>query len=428
MFDSAVTGIETNDVMGCVAAGTMAGTVDWREVDRQLRTIAKKRAALDAEEVQWVRQAERIQIWKRTGHSSMLAYLESVFGYTPKTADDRLRVARRLEALPLLTDALAEGELPYSAVKELVRVATPATENAWREVARGKVVHQIEQLVSGHHRGDLPADPVDPTIVLQKLLLELLPETYARFRETHARFNEAAGERLDYDRFISALCEAAFAGLGGGDAEPRRAKYQIALRVCPQCERGTQDGAGIVVPVLPSTVARAECDAQRVGDIDPETGELERTTQDIPPKTREYVLMRDNHRCQTPGCRSALHLEAHHLKHRKDGGSNDPSNLVTLCGGCHKRHHEGTLRVTGTAPDHLVFERPHEQSLAPPDGSRFSRAERREELKKALVSMGFKRPEAAVAADKVASTMEPNATLEDCLRQALRCLAPTAKS
>ena len=424
MFDG--NGTETND-MGGVVAGMLAGTVDWREVDRKLRTIAKKRAALDAEEVQWVREAERIQIWKRTGHASMLAYLESVFGYTPKTAEDRLRVARRLEALPQLTGALADGELPYSAVKELVRVATPGTENAWREAARGKVVHQIEQLVSGHHRGDLPTDPVDPTIVLQKLLLELLPETFARFRETHARFNEAAGERLDYDRFISALCEAAIAGVGG-DVEPRRAKYQIALRVCPQCERGTQDGAGIVVPVLPSTVARAECDAQRVGDIDPETGELERTTQDIPPKTREYVMIRDNHRCQTPGCRSAMHLEVHHIVHRQDGGTHDPSNLSVLCSGCHARHHEGALRLTGTAPDHLVFERPHEQSLAPPDGSRFARAERREELKKALVSMGFKRPEAGAAADKVASTMEPNATIEDCLRQALRGFAPTARS
>jgi len=123
-----------------------------------------------------------------------------------------------------------------------------------------------------------------------------------------------------------------------------------------------------------------------------------------------------------------VHLEVHHIKHREHGGSNDPSNLCVLCSGCHARHHDGALRVSGTAPDHLVFEWPHEQSLAPQDGSRFSRAERREELKKALVSMGFKRPEAGAAADKVASTMEPNATLEDCLRQALRCLAPTAKS
>ena len=426
MFDSDVNGIDTNDVMGSVSSGTMAIVIDWREIDRRLRTIAKKRAALDADEVRWVREAERVQIWKRTGHSSMLAYLESVFGYTPKTADDRLRVARRLEALPVLTGALTDGELPYSAVKELVRVAMPGTENAWREAARGKVVHQIEQLVSGHHRGDLPTDPIDPTIVLSKLLLELLPETLARFRETHIRFNEAAGERLDYDRFIRALCEAAVAGLGG-DAEPRRAKYQVALRVCPQCNRGTQDGAGIVVPVLPSTVARAECDAQLVGDLDPETGELERNTQVISPKVREYVMIRANHRCQTPGCRSAMHLEVHHIEHRKDGGSNSPSNLIVSCDGCHTRNHEGTLLITGTAPDNLVFERPHEP-LALPAGSRFSRAERREELKKALVAMGFKRPEAGAAADKVASTTEPNTPLEECLRRALRCFAPTATS
>jgi hypothetical protein len=123
-----------------------------------------------------------------------------------------------------------------------------------------------------------------------------------------------------------------------------------------------------------------------------------------------------------------MHLEVHHVVHREDGGTHDPSNLCVLCSGCHVRHHHGALRLTGTAPDHLVFERPHEQSLASPDGSRFSRAKRREELKKALVSMGFKRPEAGAAADKVASTMEPTTTLEECLRHALRCFAPTAKS
>src|SRR5262245_18455848 len=104
---------------------------DWRTVDRALRDIAARRAALDAEEARWLREAEALQIWRPLGLVSALDYLERVLGYAPRTAQDRLRVARALGALPQLTAALASGQLPISAVRELSRVATPSTEAAW---------------------------------------------------------------------------------------------------------------------------------------------------------------------------------------------------------------------------------------------------------------------------------------------------------
>jgi hypothetical protein len=39
----------------------------------------------------------------------------------------------------------------------------------------------------------------------------------------------------------------------------------------------------------------------------------------------------------------------HHIVHREDGGSHEPSNLVTLCGGHHALYHEGKLIIRGTA-------------------------------------------------------------------------------
>ena len=35
---------------------------DWRTVDRALRAIRRSRAALDAEEMHWLREAEALQI------------------------------------------------------------------------------------------------------------------------------------------------------------------------------------------------------------------------------------------------------------------------------------------------------------------------------------------------------------------------------
>ncbi|HEX2688337.1 MAG TPA: hypothetical protein VHN14_17020 [Kofleriaceae bacterium] len=69
---------------------------------------------------------------------SVLDYLERALGYAPRTAQDRLRVARALGTLPELTAALAGGELAFSAVRELTRVATPTTEASWLAAARGK--------------------------------------------------------------------------------------------------------------------------------------------------------------------------------------------------------------------------------------------------------------------------------------------------
>ena len=68
------------------------------------------------------------------------------------------------------------------------------------------------------------------------------------------------------------------------------------------------------------------------------------------------IRKRDRHFCQTPGCsRPAAH--AHHLQPRTQGGSDEESNLVSLCAAHHLRGiHDGRMRVTGTAPGNLRWE------------------------------------------------------------------------
>jgi hypothetical protein len=68
------------------------------------------------------------------------------------------------------------------------------------------------------------------------------------------------------------------------------------------------------------------------------------------------IRARDRHFCQVPGCsRPAVH--AHHIKHRSQGGSDEEWNLVSLCAAHHLNGiHGGRIRVTGRAPDGLVWE------------------------------------------------------------------------
>lgn len=131
-------------------------STSWKEIDRALQRIAKRRAALDAEEARWIRQAARAEIWLEVGMVSMLEYLEMRLGYGPRTAQDRIRVALALGELPELAKSLDRGELPFTAVRELTRVATPMTERNWRDGARGKNVHEIEQMVAGRKPGGSP--------------------------------------------------------------------------------------------------------------------------------------------------------------------------------------------------------------------------------------------------------------------------------
>jgi hypothetical protein len=71
---------------------------------------------------------------------------------------------------------------------------------------------------------------------------------------------------------------------------------------------------------------------------------------------QKKALARDNWRCTVPGC-SRMALHAHHIQFRSRGGTDELENLTSLCPMHHLLGiHGGFLRVTGTAPDRLVWE------------------------------------------------------------------------
>jgi hypothetical protein len=83
---------------GASANSASANSVStpWREIDRQLRRVAKAQAALDAEELRWLALAQEVDLHRELGMASMLEYVERVLGHGPKAAHERLRVAREL--------------------------------------------------------------------------------------------------------------------------------------------------------------------------------------------------------------------------------------------------------------------------------------------------------------------------------------------
>lgn len=59
---------------------------------------------------------------------------------------------------------------------------------------------------------------------------------------------------------------------------------------------------------------------------------------------RKAVLHRDNYTCQCCG-KKQCRLEVHHIKFRRNGGTDDEENLITLCENCHKGVHAGTVTL-----------------------------------------------------------------------------------
>jgi hypothetical protein len=132
--------------------------------------------------------------------------------------------------------------------------------------------------------------------------------------------------------------------------------------------------------MTPAAVDRAMCDAQWIGDLD--SDEIERARQEISPATRRKVLHRDQEHCQAPGCQSHANLDVHHIVHRAHGGTNELSNLITLCEAHHLAHHDGTLGIA-LVDGKLTFTYEGRNN--------FTRVTREVATKKALRARGFDR-------------------------------------
>ncbi|HEX4341134.1 MAG TPA: hypothetical protein VH062_34735 [Polyangiaceae bacterium] len=171
---------------------------EWVRAHEALSLLAGERAAADAEEGRWLLAALRSAAHVHLGYGSFGEYIERLFGYEPRSTQEKLRVAESLEELPAIAQARASGGLNWSAVRELTRVAVAETESAWLDVARGKTVHQLEALVSGKSAGDGPSCAGRPDARRHVLRFEVAAETLALFREAMNKLKRS-GTPLDDD-------------------------------------------------------------------------------------------------------------------------------------------------------------------------------------------------------------------------------------
>src|SRR6266446_3498617 len=130
------------------------------ELDRLGDQIAELSAHLDAATdslLALIREFDARGGWN-TGFRSCAEWLAWRVGLDLGAARERVRVARALGTLPVLSEALANGELSYAKVRAMTRVATPETEVRLVAVGRAGTAAHVERIVRGWRRLDRRAE------------------------------------------------------------------------------------------------------------------------------------------------------------------------------------------------------------------------------------------------------------------------------
>ena len=372
MFDASGQGVVEN---GGEAGGEAGGDAThvgrhWREIDRRMRRLAARRAALDVEEARMLVVAKRAEIHRHLGYGSFAEYIERVLGYAPNTGRDRVRVAEELEHLPAIAEAWERGQVSYSVVREITRIATPENEETLLAYVDGLTVREVEQAMRGRKKGDDPNDRPDPDLEPRIVRMELPPAAYALFLDARRHLEKVTGQMMSDAEFISVACRAVLGGTAAdGEAPPNVPPHQVAIVVCDDCKRGWHDVRGRSVELSPAAIERARCDAVELGRVD-DCEKPRRKTWTISPRTRKAVLARDRHRCTVPGCTSSAFVDVHHIRHRAHGGDDRMRNLTTLCELHHTHHHEGMIKIEGEGGAIRVTHADGRSYGAPPAGVR----------------------------------------------------------
>jgi hypothetical protein len=332
--------------------------------------------------------------WSDGALQSCAHWLNFKCGLDLGAAREKVRVAHALPALPKIAAAMARGELSYSKVRALTRVAEEATEDYFLMMALHGTAQHVETLVRHYRR----------VKEVQELAREAIQQANRHFNYWtesdgslvfKGRLPALVGEAL-----INAI-DAAMEALPPSDIDPewsdapgnlptRRAdalgllaenflrkgpknintadRYQVVVHVDAETLRESAAGRCEIEhgpAVAAETARRLACDASLVTVTENAQGEpldVGRKTRSIPPAIRRALNSRDKG-CRFPGCTHQRYVDAHHIEHWVHGGETKLGNLVTLCRFHHRYVHEENISIQTQPDGNWRFQRP--------DGSAF---------------------------------------------------------
>jgi len=353
------------------------------ELEEELVAHAQRINAAEYAFLELVREFDIRQGWKAYQFNNCAEWLNMKCGIVVGTAREKVRVAAALFDLPRISRAFASGELSYSKVRSLSRVATPQNEAQLLEYAQQATAEQVQRRCQQMHNADRAASTRDVNEIHRGRFLcrsvdgcgrmtisvELTEEAGAlvmaalerAMAEADASRDASVPEDQDslHARQADALLDMArayLAGESGKSASPAD-HYQVVVHVDEAALRvEPAEGARSDLPI--ESVRRLCCDAGVVVVTEDDKGnplDLGRKHRVVQPALRRALIARDRHCCY-PGCAHTRWLEAHHVMHWIDGGKTSLDNTLLLCSAHHRRLHEGGFRIKPNRTGEWYFE------------------------------------------------------------------------
>ena len=373
----------------CSMTGNTVAAVETLSAEALERGIADLGARICGRMARWlglIAEFDRREGARRWGFRGTADWLAWRCGIGSRAAREHVRVARRLQDLPLVEAAFAGGELSYSKVRALTRAGEAEDERSLLDLARTATADRLERTIRGlrsapsadveaakqaherrsvdwwwNHDGSLQLTgrlaPDDGAAFVEALetaaeALHAAPDTAAR-SDVVARRPPLAARRAD------ALAELAQSGCPRTNIVLHVDAPALACTAESPAERAgvlcaLQDG-----PAVPSeTARRLACDSVvSLATTEPDgCVDHGRGRRVVSPALRTILERRDGG-CRFPGCTRRHGLHAHHIHHWAHGGPTDRDNLVLVCRFHHRLLHEDGYTVRNRQGT-LRFRRP----------------------------------------------------------------------
>ncbi|MBK6277425.1 MAG: DUF222 domain-containing protein [Gammaproteobacteria bacterium] len=353
------------------------------ELEEELVAHAQRINAAEYAFLELVREFDIRQGWRPYQFNNCAEWLNMKCGIVVGTAREKVRVASALFDLPRISRAFASGELSYSKVRSLSRVATPHNEAQLLEYAQQATAEQVQRRCQQMHNADRAASTRDVNEIHRgrflrrsvdgsgrmTISIELTEEAGALVMAALERAMAEADASRDAStaedeasfpaRQADALVDMARAYLAGDSAKTASPAdhYQVVVHVDEAALRAEPvEGARSDLPI--ESVRRLCCDAGVVVVTEDDKGnplDLGRKHRVVQPALRRALIARDRHCCY-PGCAHTRWLEAHHVMHWIDGGKTNLDNTLLLCSAHHRRLHEGGFRIKPNHTGEWYFE------------------------------------------------------------------------
>ncbi len=117
-------------------------------VDAALKRAVRTLEQAEHNALLWFGEVLRRKLYRKLGYSSINQYAAVELKFSRSKTGDFIRLATKLEELPAVRESVASGKVGYTKAREIIKVATPATEAVWVEAASSHSRRELEKKVA----------------------------------------------------------------------------------------------------------------------------------------------------------------------------------------------------------------------------------------------------------------------------------------